>query len=85
MAFKIPDGQEVKEFGFTVYDADTGDPTGRETIAERVGCDKRLVDDFAITEDGFLYLTDETGYWYTVPREDKYIIQFASSGRYMRY
>lgn len=84
MAFKIPDGQEVKDFGFTVYDVQSGDQVDREKIADELDFDTRLVDNFVLTEDGFLYITDSCGYWYTVPRQGKYIIQFAD-GRYMRY
>lgn len=71
MAFKIPDGQEVKDFGFTVYDAETGNPydgmSGRWGHIEGIDPDGNLFNECC-----------------NIPKEGKYIIQFAD-GRYMRY
>ena len=72
MAFKIPDGQEVKDFGFSVYMADTGerydDMSGRWGYIEGIDSDGNLFNEC-----------------YNIPKEGKYIIQFFPSGRYMRY
>ena len=70
MAFKIPDGQEVKDFGFTVYDAETGDP---------------INGDFAITVGGELLVYRKGMTRYLSAEKGKYIIQFYPSMRYMRY
>lgn len=70
MSFKIPDGQEVKDFGFTVYDAETGDP---------------INGDFAITFGGELLFYRKGMTRYLSAEKGKYIIQFFPSGRYMRY
>lgn len=69
MAFKIPDGHEVKDFGFTVYDAETGDPINR---------------DFAITHYGELIVYLNEMAMHVSVEKGKYIIQF-SDGHYMRY
>lgn len=72
MAFKIPEGQEVKDFGFTVYDADTGerydDMSGRWGRIEGIDPDGNLFNECC-----------------NIPKEGMYIIQFYPSMRYMRY
>ena len=90
MTFKIPKGQEVTSFDFDVYDAETGDPVSEWDLMRELGGYPQLVDDFVFSEQGFLYLTDSTGSWFTVPRDGKYIIQFHIEGcepscPYMRY
>lgn len=71
MAFNIPDGQEVKDFGFAVYMADTGKPyddmSGRWGRIEGIDPDGNLFNECC-----------------NIPKEGKYIIQF-EDGRYMRY
>ena len=67
MAFKIPDGQD---FGFTVYDAETGDP---------------INGDFAITVGGELLVYRKGMTRYVSAEKSRYIIQFYPSMRYMRY
>lgn len=69
--FKIPDGQEVTDFGFAVYHTDTG---------ERV----KPTDLFLLSEKGGLYEADLHYGGRNIKKEGKYIIQF-SDGRYMRY
>lgn len=73
------DFNKLPEFtGFTVYDRYTGDEIDRKEVAKKVGCHPVLADEMAITEDGFLYFTDSTGNWYSVPKEGKYIIQIGT-------
>lgn len=69
MAFIISDGHEVKDFGFTVYDAETGDLVDR---------------DFAITLGGELLVYRKGMTRYLSAEKGRYIIRF-SDGRYMRY
>lgn len=69
MAFIIPEGQEVKDFGFTVYDAETGNP---------------INGDFAITHNGDLIVYLNRMAMHVSVEKGKYIIQFAD-GKYMRY
>lgn len=69
LAFKIPEGQEVKNFGFTVYDAETGDPVDG---------------DFAITLGGELLVYRKGMTRYLSAEKGKYIIRF-TDGRYIRY
>lgn len=88
--FKIPEGQEVNVFGFTVYDTETGDPVDVWKLIKKLGGHPQAVDDFVLTEGGFLYLTDSLGNWFSIPKKGKYIIQFAIDGvnpncPYMRY
>ena len=70
MAFNIPEGQEVKDFGFTVYDAETGDP---------------INGDFTITHNGELVVYLSRIGLHVSVEKGKYIIQFFPSGMYMRY
>ena len=70
--FKIPDGQEVTDFGFTVYDAKTGNKIQKEGNL------------FLLSEKGGLYEADLHYGGRNIKEEGKYIIQF-SDGRYMRY
>ena len=69
MSFKIPDRLEVKDFGFTVYDDETGDP---------------INGDFAITVGGELLVYRKGMTRYLSAEKGKYIIRF-TDGRYMRY
>ena len=69
LAFKIPEGQEVKNFGFTVYDAETGDTVDG---------------DFAITLGGELLVYRKGMTRYLSAEKGKYIIRF-TDGRYIRY
>lgn len=78
MAFKIPDGQEVKDFGFTVYDAEKGDP-----IEANPNTPEPWNYKFVIDEMGNLYVAQIVGK--SFPKDGSKIIQFASTGRYMRY
>ena len=81
---KIPKDQLTEFYGFTVYDADSGEPCGGD-------------DDFMLNQNGSLYkITD--GYWEPnidgekvpcaeveyVPKTGKYLIQFAD-GMFMRW
>ena len=82
--FEIPDESEVKDFGFTVYDAETGDPVTTIFPGNILGfaC-------WVIAENGYLYkLWMQSGSrvmrFDYIEKEGKYIIQF-SDGRYMRY
>lgn len=78
------DYDNLPEFpGFTVYDKETGDEINHEEIAKELGCHPVLADEMAITEDGFMYFTDSTGNWYSVPKDGKYIIQI--NGEYYRW
>ena len=69
MTFKIPEGQEVKDFEFTVYDAETGNP---------------INGDFAITVGGELLVYRKGMTRYLSAEKGKYIIRF-TDGRYIRY
>lgn len=90
MAFKIPDGQEVKGFGYTVYHADTGclaKPTDIKLSSGNTLFDD--LDEFILDSNGNLCVCPyDAEMWRTgsidVKKEGKYIIQFAD-GRYMRY
>lgn len=66
MAFK---DREVKDFEFTVYDAETGDP---------------INGDFAITHNGDLIVYLSGMAMHVSVEKGKYIIRF-TDGRYMRY
>lgn len=73
---EIPKDQ-LKEFnGFTVYDAESGDPVtlGYEEF-------------FVLDEDGLLfkiYPSSDKYLYEDVPKEGKYLIQFAD-GKYLRW
>ena len=82
--FEIPDKAEVKDFGFTVYDAETGDSV-TTTFPDNIPGFVFWV----IAENGCLYkLWMQSGSrvmrFDYFEKEGKYIIQF-SDGRYMRY
>lgn len=73
--FKIPDGQEVTDFGFTVYDAESGRRADIETTSY-------VIDNMGTLYDGYSAydgLADMK-----IPKEGKYVVRFAD-GRYMRY
>lgn len=94
MAFKIQDGQEVKDFVFTVYDAETGDPIEPHDgmsiyhgeLLLKVPFSSLQETIFALDEDGTLCVVpkEQAHQAYRVSKEGKYIIQF-TDGRYMRY
>lgn len=71
--------------GFTVYDAETGNPVEPKDISEHFD----PVDAFVLDTYGVLWVSPwDAEDWRTglieVPREGKYLIQFAD-GRYMRW
>lgn len=96
MAFNIPDGQEVKLFGYTVYHADTGERAKPTDIKLDNGSTLFChLDEFVLDDHGNLgvcpYDAEDwrTGY-IDVKKEGKYIIQFVIDGvepscPYMRY
>lgn len=84
--FDIPKTHETKSFGFTVYDAETGDPVNVSRLIKSLGGKPQLADGFMLTEDGDLVLVDSVGNQYWVAREGRYVIQFAINGcPYMKY
>lgn len=73
---EIPKDQLTEFHGFTVYDAESGDPVtlGYEEF-------------FVLDEDGLLfkiYPSSDKYLYEDVPKDGKYIIQFAD-GSYMEY
>lgn len=88
--FKIPEGADVKDFGYTVYHAENGERAKPTDI--KLSSGKTLfgnLDEFILDDHGVLGVCPyDAEDWRTgfvdVKKEDKYIIQF-SDGRYMRY
>lgn len=81
---EITDNAEVKDFGFTVYDAENG---GIVCATYDDGGDS-----FMLAQDGTLFVIDDA-FWIgkklgrevrEVPKEGRYIIQFDDES-YMRY
>lgn len=77
----IPKEQFTEFHVFTVYDAVTGDPVSEEDVFP----DEAVLKGFFLSEDGELLIDGVCGgEMFAVPREGKYLIQFAD-GRYMRW
>ena len=94
--FKIPEGQEVKSFGFSVYDAETGSPLSFQDLMQKAdeiekvesGCHFGLM----LMEGGSLAILQngQFGVFFKAWNKGKFIIQFAIEGAepfcgYMRY
>lgn len=74
--FQIPQDQLTEFTGFTVYDAKSGEPAPLE-----------YEELFVLDEDGLLlkiYPSSDKYMYEDVPKEGKYLIQFAD-GKYMRW
>lgn len=78
----IPSDKFIDEWcGFTVYDAESGDPVNAEDIFP----DEAVSDGFFLSEDGELLIDGVCGgEMFDVPKDGKYIVQFAD-GKYMRW
>lgn len=86
---QIPENQLIDELcGFTVYDAETGEPVEPEQMATKTVQPfiyPSLADCYAFTDEGILILMSSTGSYCYIAKEGKYIIQFADTGKYLRW
>lgn len=77
----IPKEQFTEFAGFTVYDAENGDPVDEEDVFP----DEAVLKGFFLSEDGELLIDGVCGgEMFDVPKDGKYIVQFAD-GKYMRW
>ena len=77
----IPKEQFTEFHGFTVCSVKTGDLVSEEDVFP----DEAVLKGFFLSEDGELFVDGACGgEMFAVPREGKYLIQFAD-GRYMRW